>query len=573
MRAKGILLAVALFFLALGCGDDPVSPSGQLECTTADDCAPGLICFENNCYTSVPTSDTTDGPTDITETPDPGPDLGQDPGPPFDPGPPPDLAVDKTPPTVKSVDPKDNATNVAVPFKVSITFTEQVKNVNKDTVEIKDIYDNVLTGTFADVPGGDTFVFSPAGAQMLASPYRVTVNYPKQVILDFAGNKMVELFNSSFTTAPPAELGKYDALAFKYAPNVRIGAPKTPEEYPLAIQYDTPTRLNVDADWDLKNNVAFLDDAKTKKINPTVHYAVLESQSHYFIHYAFFWSKRENKYDGEAETVINDAAGAMVVVEKWPAERPVEVLTWFVKGPGHFIRAFTTTESGIFGGNADAEANDGQWPQAELFEGNRVQSYIPAGRHESCLWIDDGQQGALGFVNTCTLEQFAKENGFNVWELSPGTQIKAVQKTGSNWNKSGSATYELVDMLVEWWPRRAQVDTLFANKYQSYQIKYAGNTYNSKFTTRFVDEAGEPGDGRVPWGVKWDPNDGKPIQAGLAQGMYFIDPALYLQKRHKNAYVNKAFDDQTKEGFSTAWCFNPYVGIDQRAAGDPICPK
>jgi len=455
-----------------------------------------------------------------------------------------------------------------VPFKIEINFSEPVKNVDPNTVLVEDINGVKLNGTFAAGPNNTKWVFTPTDNAILASPYDVWVNYPTQVILDAAGNKMQGLFESSFTTAAPGDLGKYDALAFKYAPNIRVGAPAA---YPLAAQYEAPTRLNVDANWDITNNVAYLDDPKTKKFNSAVHYAVLESESHTFIHYVYYWSKRENKYDGEEEVRINDLAGAIVVLEKWPAERPVEVLTWFKKGAGEYIRAFSTTESGIFKGSADAEAIDGEYAEKDLFLNGRFQSWIPAGRHESCIWDDPGKEGALAFTETCILNDDKKF--YEMWTLNPAAQPAAVTKAGDKWLKTGSANYELVDMLREWWPRRTVTKTIFADKFGEYSIKYLGNTYMATFSQRFVNGEGESGEGRAPWALIWDPKDGKPFQDDLEQGLVWFDTPTYLQKRHKTEYFNKAWDKTSKTGFSKDWCFNPYLGIDQRAQGDPVCPK
>ncbi len=136
---------------------------------------------------------------------------------------------------------------------------------------------------------------------------------------------------------------------------------------------------------------------------------------------------------------------------------------------------------------------------------------------------------------------------------------------------AGEAQYGLVDLLVHWWPRRTLFDTLFYDSLGTYTYKLDDKTYVAKFPRNFVDENAEQGDGRTPWGVLWKPGDNKQ-HTDVAQGMFFIDPPAYLTTRHGNAYFETAFSAEAKTGFSADWCFNPYLGIDNRGTGD-VCPQ
>ncbi len=428
------VVSVGFLFLA-GCGDDS-APAQTTGCNTEADCPGDQQCFENQCVAPAP-ADVPDVQDTNDDGPTPDPGKPSDPGKPFDPGPQPDLIPDNEPPVVQKTDPADGTFEVALPVTITITFSEVVANVEKNTVTMTDIDGNTIEGTFAVGPGCEgnngkcqVHTFTPkADSVVHGSPYKLSINFPTQVILDSAGNKMEGIHEVTFYTAVPANLGKYDALAKKYAPQLKIGAEAA---YPIKAQYELPTTLNVDNDWDLADNIAYLDDDKTKSLKPSVHYSVLESESHYFVHYVFYWSKRDNLFD---ETfVTNDAAGSLVVVEKWPEERPVEVLTWFKIGAHEYIRAFPTTESGIADG-ASNDSVDETFGQDELFPGGRYEAFLAAGRHHSCLWIDDGQD--YGIIETCGLPP-GEKGFFNVFDLTPGDIATSIQKNGANWPTAGA---------------------------------------------------------------------------------------------------------------------------------------
>ena len=68
------------------------------------------------------------------------------------------------------------------------------------------------------------------------------------------------------------------------------------------------------------------------------------------------------------------------------------------------------------------------------------------------------------------------------------------------------------------------------------------------------------------------PGDNSLYIDSLPAGQIFIDPAAHLAGRHGTPYVETAFVAASKTGFSKAWCFNPYLGIDIRGTGE-VCPE
>ena len=575
----------ALAVVASGCDSDDGGTENNTgaapECITPSDCGANEVCVNNTCQntfnqdtgtmqdTGTPVMDTMSGPADVSMTTDTG--VKPDTGPKPDAMEKPDLIPDTTPPEVKLTSPADGAMNVAVPFNVRLTFTEPVKNIDKNTVQITDVNGENLTGTFTSNMGGDIWTFTPEQEPILASPYTVTVNFPTQVILDPAGNKMQGIKEFTFFTEGPENTAAYAALAQKYAPTVRSHIQSSKP------QADYPTRLNADGDWDVKNNKEWLLNLNTKEHTPVTHYTVLETESHFYIHYVWFWSMRNN--NDQDEFFESDAAGAMVVVEKWGDKRPVELLTWFKKKGGEYIRSFPTDESGIFVSDKSNEGITETYAQAELFPGDRAELLLTAGVHESCLYQYAGNSAA------CDLNPGDKAQiDQHTIVMSAGATATKLKKAPS-WprdtatvlgddNPDGTVSYELVDLLTEWWPRRTAFSTVFHDATSSYELDTdapGAPVKKATFPRYFLDAAGEQSDGRTPWAAIWKPGDNTQYVANLPSGMFFIDPPAHLEERHGTSYFTTAWNAEMQTGFSKVWCFNPYLTIDQRGSS-AACP-
>ena len=572
---------IGLLVLALGGCSDPDKASSVGGCSKSDDCPTGQVCVDNFCEGGPSDAVGFDAPQDtaiedvladtLTDAPKPQDTVAEDAK--LDVGkdaePTPDLIGDKTPPDLKTTDPKADTFDVALPFKVALTFTEGVKNIDKNTVNIKDATGKELKLVYTQDASGAVWTLTPAAGEVLmeASPYKVTVNAPIAVIQDQAGNKMQGIKDFIFYTATPKDTGKYADLAKAYAPKVRAGTPDA------NIQLAYPTAIDVDGDWDVKDNAKYLIDSKTKSIKAATHYSVIESESHFFISYVWFWSKRADD-ELAGDTFESDSAGATVVVEKWPEERPVEILTWFKIPNGEYIRAYQTSESQILVGDGktmDQGAMDATYAQADLFPDGHYEAWLPSGKHESCLWIDPGTTGFVQSLHTCELLAADKETVKHV-ALTQNDKAAAIAK-GDKWPDTGDLQYQLVDLFHDWWPRRLQTGTLFYDStLGSYAWKLDALSKSASFPKYFVDAAGDQSKGRPIWAAVWAPGDGKQFTE-TPQAQFFLDPAAFLAARHKNSsYVATAFDKEALTGFSKAYCYEPYLGIDERGKS-AACPK
>jgi len=539
----------ALLILGWGCNDGHDPAAG---CTSNSSCNSGQVCVDGFCkgapndgfnYTNdsgstLETKTATDSVEADTTSPEDAP------------------PADNTPPSVVQITPLDGSSNVSAPFSVQVSFSESLKvGLDKNTFTVTNINGVPLQGSYSSNDDQSTWSFIPANELDPASPYDIVVNFPVSAIMDFAGNKMQGVINSRFYTAPPSNLASYRKLALKYAPVVYL------ETSSSNTQLDYLTPANLDGDWQVTNNKAHVKKASTKTLLPAVHSAVIESLSHYFFHYAYYWPTRSNS--AGMESFENDAAGTTVVVEKWSnqgAGRPVEVLTWYKKKSAEYVRAFVTNESNIFTaadtGKAISDSFDGIHTEESLFPGNQVINWLSTGTHESCAWVNDGSNYG------CELNA-AKRKSMNFLELTVSEQAAPISKE-SKWPTNGHYGYELVDLLDSWWPRRSDFGTLFYESISTYTYAFGSEKAGVNYPRYFVGANGEQGKGRAIWAVKWQPSEPNKSYSTIKSGAYFFDPAHFLTKRHKTSYFNTSWNRENKSGFSHEYCFNPYLGIDKR---------
>lgn len=513
---------------------------------------------------------------------DPGSDPGMDPGIEpdegqpdlFDPGQPDpgieedagiDLIDDTTPPFVASSDPAHEATGVATPFVIHVTFSEPIRfeaTVDKTTFRVYDITGVQLSGELTYDAETYTVTFTPAASTTFyrASPYRVVLT---ELIQDRAGNRM-ERTTLRFATELFPDLQRYEALAQKYSPVLMQSVNKT---NPI---WDYPTAADFDGDWDGLNN----DDnmKKATEIPPVVYFDVVESKTHYFLRYAYFYVRHT---EGVELTFGNEAAGAIVVVEKYPTERPIAVETYFGAASKEDLRSFVTQESGLVtdgaaeGPNGNLNDKDRKYfgvnwvfPQATLFPGGHYQAYLTSGTHQSCAWAQTNKESTMDF--RCELTEGLK-NTLSIMQFAFTGYVDVLQRGATGWPVSTApgqvVGYDLRPVMDQWWTRRDRMETLFSSTftYEAPSGRMGGNS--ARLPTRFVNTMDEatPG-GRPPWAWGWNPTVPDPdfYYKSFNQGVVFLDPAYYFAQRHRLTLT------AGNTGFSGTYCYNPYLLVDQR---------
>lgn len=476
-----------------------------------------------------------------------------------------DLIEDSTPPEVVKTEPADEASGVAIPFTIKVTFSEGIRfkeTVDENTFVVQDIDGKNVAGerTYDEETFTVTFTPDPAAKIMLASPYRVTL---KSIIQDKAGNGLKDWYYFGFSTALPANMDGYETLAAKYSPIIYQA---TKSDSPL---FDYMTSFEFDGNWKALDN--YDNVKKATSIKSWVYYDVVETKSHYFIRYAFYWPVRWG-IGGGADAFGNDVSGATVVVAKHPTERPIAVETYFLSGTNEEIRAYVTEESGIVDdkGNAYYGVN-WSFPESTLFPAGHYLAYLTAQSHESCLWNHTVQESLLdqrcqindGIKSTLTTVRYVYEDG------TAGTINKG--ETGFPATLDGVA-YGLKSLLADWWVRRGHVsnDTIFTNTY-TYEAP-AGQMGNGLvLPSAFLDpiDAASAYKGRPPWAWTWAAatlNMDFYVYK-MPRGAIYLDPAYFFANRHR---ISTLWNPQTKMGFSLDYCFNPYLLVDQREL-DPEC--
>ena len=489
-----------------------------------------------------------------------------------------ELVPDNDPPTIVAHKPGAAEEGVGTPFVVEVTFDEPVF---EGTVQAQSF--QVLNSDSQELPGertlsadGATIVFTPTGSSFdPASPYTVRVCGVGEylAISDLAGNKLASTYEFTFYTAGYEGTEGYAVLAATYAPTLHI---LTDDEQPQA---HIPTTFDADGDWDGSNNKTWIQyDAKT--IDPAVYFDVIETRSHYFIHYLYLFPWVNHPYSGYEHA--NGTPGAMVTVAKGAAgapERPIAVTLYYKEKQAEENDAFVTTESGLVPAGGPSPSFFGikaVYPQAQLFPGGHYDAYISAAEHESCLWLNTGES------THCKLTNLDRQGAPRfVLRYYQGVPTSLVYKFG--WpadmdhmpGAPQSLDYALVPLETTLWPRRLQVGAheIYGATY-NYEAAASKVGAGLQLPSRFTDEVSEMdlAYGRPPWAWDFNPSYGTGF-ATVEQGWMGVDPASYFWARHADLEGKSGlvpFDVETGMGFALQYCFNPYAQIDFRGY-DPYC--
>jgi hypothetical protein len=467
----------------------------------------------------------------------------------------PDLIPDRTPPFVVSFEPADGESNVPVEFVVRIEFDGPVRPttiIKGDTFSVTDVERREVAGTVElgpDPAAPTTIVFRPTVAVLHGSPYRVELT---PSIMDLAGTRMAEFLRWRFFTEPLPAPADHTAVALRYAPHIRQ---QTQAPNP---EYEYVTRFDLDGDWDLTNSLAAIRAADA--VPGVVYYAVVETKSHWFVSYLYYHPYRDV---GGGASYANDLAGAQVVVQRYPVERPLLVQLWFQTGTQQDVLAYVTSESGLTGAYID-----GTWPAAQLFPDGHYPAWLTARSHQSCLWLDRDN----GFPRPCRLSDADLPMITHVEYVPPavagGGGEALIEANGGFPLTTGDdpIEYVLEDVLVDLWPRRLDVQpggVVFAESFAfaSHDDRTLGARpgAGTRLGSRFVAAASAAGYGLAPWAIDWRPSAGQFVV--LEAGTLFLDPAYFLKKRFPSL---TDWDAATRTGFSLDYCYHPYLNINRR---------
>lgn len=470
---------------------------------------------------------------------------------------------------VVSTSPIDGATGVDPHVAFEITFSANLldASVAEYTVFVKGPGGETVVGDLA--VAGNKLSFKAAG--LVAPASRVTVELSTLVQSD-KGDPLAQPFKMQFYTAGYPDTAGMAALAARYAPVLRqaVGKDSKGLDYLRSPDFDM--------DWDGGNNLANLS-----KFDPLarVGWTVVQSQSHFFIHYAFYWPRRlattpDLSFD-------NDMSGATVVVARYPAETPVALLTWFKNQYDEQMWAWATTEGALLPAGKSAKSANLRsvlslsklFPETSLpgdgfgckgITGcvpRRYRGLLTAGSHQSCLWSDPGDKT----YNQCRTDSQATAE-MKVIRYRPGAvATKASGEGAAVGDQPPTFVYELVPIFESWFSHREEIGPghMFAGPLSWVYKPPAGRPAGPKtaIASRFIS-VGQADFGRPPWAWQWKPGTFVSYY-DMPLGTPFLDPAWALfQRLGGEAGGVAAWNASTKKGLSVTYCFDAFLGIDAR---------
>ena len=317
---------------------------------------------------------------------------------------------------------------------------------------------------------------------------------------------------------------------------------------------DYITNFDFDGDWRGDNNWGNSQNRRFP-LKAYVYYAVSETQTHFFIHYAVFHPqdykggesgpllseiiresvKRGRRYDptGLADEAVlaheNDLEGCLVVVAKAKGDggdlKRAEVVYLETMAHNRFLKYST-------GPSRESVTKAGVEPG--LVEEGHPQFYVEPKGHGVAAYVGGKKQ--------------SPRSGLLVYQYGG----RADDPEGK---PPGIVSYELLPIITTFWPRaRRGTNETFgtAQKYGTMTVNTLDSSARASkrqvnlgtLGSAFAGKVGAPNMARPPWA--WFDRD----EAGLAPGVWFFDPAAAV-KRHFNL---------GKE-FSSSYLHAPFLGI------------
>lgn len=458
--------------------------------------------------------------------------------------------------TLLSADPTNGAAEVADTAVMTWKFSGPVKpeSAVSYTIAVSGPGGDAIAGKFS--VAGDTVTFAPKAPLPAASRIDVALS---MLVQSTQGAPLSET-KLRFYTRAPSDLQKYQALAERFAPQIRQ-AVSHPHDYLRALDFD--------GDWDAWNNPS---NTKAFYAQAQVTWAAVETRSHVYLTYAFYWPTRLVVAPGVG--FDNDVAGAQVVVER-SSGLPVALQTFFKAKGDEQAWLWLATEAGF---PTKSKYYRSVLPRDQLFPPadpqaaacqpgsasaalcpRRYPAYLSAGNHQSCLWIDKGEAGDA----QCTLNDYLKSQLKTVL-YTPGP---LAEEPGQPSAAGTPASYTLRPLLSAWWPHRDEAGDkgLFADTQFTY-APASGRPVGPKYGIGSRLASSQDGDfGRPPWAWRWKPGTFSSSYYDLPRGLPLFDPAHLLYQRLGGESTGPApWNPTAKSGFSQDYCYNPYLGIDKR---------
>ncbi len=557
LRRTAPLLFIASLALLVGCSDS--DPPASESCENNDDCAVEETCVEGACVAPDAggdvASDADAGGEDTSE------DVAED-APPIRDIPQTDVdedvaedvsedvevgadAMDVTdeeevtyPPLSFVTTPADGDTFVDRDTDITVRFNQPMNSLRfipSNFTLTAPGSENIVRDIAYDDELYELTLSMPEDGELLrpVTPYAFTM---VREIGSVSGENIGSAFRMTFSTTGYDGRVFLRQLAEAYAPVVY--------QQVETDRIDTFSRIDFDGNYIGADN---LDNATGANYG-YVYFDVIESVTHWFITYMIYYPGNNPRADIFAE---HDLITVQVVVQK-DDEDPLGRLRAFSTVHQSTLNSWAVESS--FYEDGDAPTNndqtiDGRLRLSDLEDGRHVTVFVESGRHSICL-----------LNQSVTIPSCAPFEGATA-PFEPDT-TGLVYRAGETPQREGDAandalTYSLRSFVEEFWALRDRTsgdDSLFGGEID----------YEPPIIGEGDDGVPRPGTGET-FPTSLNAINGDDGQFGelpfvfdatgerTERGVFFVDPAYA-------APAMLTFP----ETFSDAYCFNPYLNIDQR---------
>ncbi len=328
------------------------------------------------------------------------------------------------------------------------------------------------------------------------------------------------------------------AIAERFAPVLFHRQAGTAEQH----RFDYPTVFDFDGDWIGNNNWEHAADPKYA-LWSYVYYSVLETEEHYFIHYAVYhprdWSVVQDNYRGVLDEIQqkykdilngtlrnemefnheNDLEGALVIVEKHAAGGPRVVAVETLAHNHMLIGISERAETLEVAGSQKSEPLE--------LENGRPMLYVESQKHGIHPWAE--QKGSDPIV---------------VMRYGKAVDFSDV--------KGPSTTYDLVPIYKTLWAHARITHTPdtsfgtvmdFGERFCEIEGAQKPACAFGTVGAAFRGDVARPNAAETPWA--WIDKD----DPDLPTGAWFFDPAVVLERHFRTRSTGR-------------YLYHPYLGID-----------
>lgn len=453
-----------------------------------------------------------------------------------------DAEADSAPqiPVEWSITPADGATGVALDATIEIVFNQAMNAFRfiPSNFELTPFDGEEVERSLAYFEETFTLTISPPSESddlLPLTPYTLHIS---DFVASADGQELGTPAFVTFATTTFDGRAGYEALARAYAPIVlqEVDEPRL----------DVPTRVDFDSDFELANN---LESARAP--GPSfAYFDVVESRTHFFVSYLFYYPGSIPRTGIEFE---HDWVIAQLVVQKTDEGEPGALRAFATVYHENFNlwRLDPSTSPAGQAPEAGSEDFEGTLDRSDLVDERRPTLFVEGGRHGVCL-PDTGTIAGPCAPAEGSRAPFAEEA--QALTLSIGD-------VADRWDGVGSAalSYRLLSFAEAFWALRdrSRPEDGFFGGERSYRAPSVGDDARpgdgATFPASLLSDNAAGAFGDLPFILQ---SSIEPTSAGV----WFVDPAFFWA------------DALTfPETFAISYCFNLYLGIDERGRLDG-CP-